>query len=88
MSLSKKFLRRCISCGAYRMKSDLIKITAEHNTGEIFVNPDSSVFGRSCYICKDKNCTKEAFHKMKISKVLKKNVNLKIKEKIMTVLAT
>lgn len=87
MSKAKRFLRKCISCGTYKNKNDLIKITTEHSTGEIRVNPDNSFFGRSCYICKDENCINNAFYKSKIAKIIKKNVNSDLKEKIMSVLA-
>lgn len=86
MSKEKRFLRKCVGCGEYKKKEDLIKITSEHNSGEIFVNPNSSVFGRSCYICRDENCINKAFRKLKIAKIMKRNVNSDLKETIMTVL--
>lgn len=86
MSEARRFLRKCVGCGEYKQKNELVKVTAEHNSGEIFVNPNGSIFGRSCYICKDENCVNKAFHKLKIAKILKKNVNSDVKEKIMTVL--
>ncbi len=86
MSEAKRFLRKCIGCGAYKVKSELIKITVESKTGEVFVNPQDNIFGRSCYICKDEKCVNSAFKKLKIAKIIKKNVNSDLKEKIMTVL--
>lgn len=86
MSKEKKFLRKCISCGEYRQKKDLIKITSVKQDDLIYVQPDGEHFGRSCYICKDKNCIDLAFKKSKISKIMKKNVPNSIKEKIITVL--
>lgn len=82
----KKFLRKCIGCGAYKQKSDLIKITKDSKTKEAVINPESGIYGRSAYICRDRNCINNAFKKMKISKILKQNVSENLKEKIMTVL--
>lgn len=88
MSDEKKFKRKCIGCGAYKNKTELIKITNETKTNEIFVNPSSKIYGRSAYICKDENCINSAFKKMKISKILKQNVSIQLKEKIMSILAS
>ena len=88
MSEAKRFLRKCISCGAYKPKEELIKITRVKEKGAVFINPDNSVFGRSCYICKTRDCVNMAFKKMKIAKILKNNVNSDLKEKILTVLET
>ena len=86
MSKEKRFLRKCIGCGAYRIKAELIKITTEHKTGEIYVNSQRGIYGRSCYICKDKDCINKAFQRKKITKIIKRNINTDIKEKIITVL--
>lgn len=88
MSSDKKFLRKCIGCGKYAEKKDLIKITAVKNEDEIFINPSSKHFGRSCYLCKDENCINTAFKKLRISKILRRNVDKTLKEKIITVLNT
>ena len=86
MASDKKFLRKCIGCGSYKEKNELIKITKDSKTQETFINPISKIFGRSCYICKDENCINSAFKKMKISKILKQNVSINLKDKIMSVL--
>lgn len=86
MTDSRKFLRKCIGCGIYKEKNELIKITKESKSGEIHINPPSNIYGRSCYICKDENCIDKAFKKLKISKALKKNTDTDLKEKISTVL--
>ncbi|MBQ2645437.1 YlxR family protein, partial [bacterium] len=56
LASDKKFLRKCIGCGSYKEKNELIKITKDSKTQETFINPISKIFGRSCYICKDENC--------------------------------
>ena len=86
MADSRKFLRKCVSCGSYKKKEELIKITKEGKTGEIYINPKTGICGRSCYICRDENCIKTAIKKLKISKNLRKNLSEDIKEKIITVL--
>ncbi len=86
MTDARKFMRKCITCGSYKQKEDLIKITKEGKTGEIYINPATNIYGRSCYICRDENCIKTAIKKMKISKNLRKNFSEEIKEKIITVL--
>lgn len=88
MSSDKKFLRKCIGCGKYAEKKDLIKITSVKNEDEVFINPDDKHFGRSCYVCKEEKCVDMAFKKSKISKILRKNVENSLKEKIITVLNT
>ena len=85
-SKEKKFLRKCVGCGEYKNKSDLIKITSEYRTGDVKINPTSDIFGRSCYICKNKDCVDLAFKKMKISKIFKRNIDSSQKEKINTIL--
>lgn len=84
--MANKFLRKCIGCGTYKQKDELIKITREAKTQEIHINPKNNIYGRSSYICKDRNCVNNAFKKMKISKILKQNVSINLKDEIMTIL--
>lgn len=86
MSRKDKFLRKCIGCDQFKKKIELIRIMKENITTDIIVNPSTKTFGRSVYICNDSNCVENAFKKMKISKFLKKKVDLDVKEKIKTVL--
>jgi hypothetical protein len=86
MKKEKKFLRKCIGCGEYKEKEELIKITRNYETQEIHIEPLNNVYGRSCYICKDENCLNKAFKKDKISKILRKKVDIEIKEKIIVLL--
>ncbi len=88
MSKERKFLRKCIGCGSYKGKDKLIRITKEHNSEQIYINKNNLIYGRSCYICKSINCINSAFRKMKISKILKKDIEIELKEKIITVLET
>ena len=62
--------RKCAGCGELKPREDMIKITKEHLTGEIIVNPDSKTFGRSVYLCYNQSCIENAFKKNKINRVL------------------
>ena len=81
-------LRKCVGCGRLLPQDDLIKITHDKSLDEVFINPDDKHFGRSCYVCKEEKCVDMAFKKSKISKILRKNVENSLKEKIITVLNT
>ena len=69
-------LRKCIACGILKPREDMIKITKESFNGNIVLNPDSKIFGRSAYLCYNQSCIDVAFKKNKINKVLKTNTNL------------
>jgi predicted RNA-binding protein YlxR (DUF448 family) len=74
--LTKDSLRKCIGCGELISRDSMIKITKEHSTGEVIVNPDSKTFGRSVYLCYNQNCIESAFKKNKINKILKTNISI------------
>ena len=66
--------RKCIACGEIKPKSDLIKITKEHSSGDIVVQPNSKTFGRSVYLCYNENCINTAVKKG-VNKLLKTNIS-------------
>ena len=68
--------RKCISCGKIKPREELIKITKEHTSGNLVVQPDSKTFGRSVYLCYNKNCIDMAFRKNRIYKMLKTSNNV------------
>ena len=78
--------RKCIGCSETKDARDLIKITKDYKTSELIINPDSYTFGRSVYICKNKQCIELALKKNKLSKFLKKYTAENEKENIKTVL--
>ncbi len=86
MGRKDKFLRKCISCNQYKEKKYLIRVMKNFIDNEILVEPKPLNFGRSAYICRDIECIETAFKKNKVSKILKKNVDIDVKEKIKTVL--
>jgi len=69
-------IRKCISCGAYKKRSELIKITKEKISGNIVTEPDSKTFGRSVYLCYNQSCIENAFKKNRINKALKTNADV------------
>lgn len=54
----------------------MIKITKEHSSGDVVIEPNSKTFGRSVYLCYNRNCIDNAFKKNRINKVLKTNSNI------------
>ena len=71
-----KHKRKCISCGCLKPREELIKITKEHTIGNIVVQPDSKIFGRSVYLCYNQICIDTAFKKNKLNKALKSNAKI------------
>ena len=61
---------------ALKPREDMIKITKEHSTGEVVVNPNSKTFGRSAYLCYNQDCIEQALKKKKINRVLKVNAQI------------
>lgn len=69
-------LRKCAGCGEIRPRKDLIRIMKTHDTKEIVVMPSSKQFGRSTYLCYNKECLKQAIKKKRLQKTLKKDVSI------------
>ena len=69
--------RKCIGCGELKPRENLIKITKEHTIGNIILEPISKVFGRSVYLCYNKDCINTALKKNRLNKALKTNEDLK-----------
>ena len=65
--------RKCVGCGEIKLRDNMIKITKEYKTGEIILNPDSKIFGRSAYLCYNQSCIETAQKKNKLNKILKTN---------------
>ncbi len=75
--------RKCVGCGKLKNRKDLIKITRENAHGNVIVNPDNKIFGRSVYLCYNNSCVENAFKKNKISKILKASVPEDLKGKLL-----
>src|SRR5574344_2578550 len=80
--MAKKVLRKCIGCLELKDRENLIKITKEHSTGEIIINPNTKIFGRSVYLCYNNSCIKDSLKKNKLAKFLKSNLSEDFKEKL------
>ena len=69
-------IRKCISCGELKKRSELIKVTNETKSGNVVIEPNSVTFGRSVYLCYNQSCIDNAFKKNKINKLLKTNAEI------------
>lgn len=75
-------MRKCIGCFETKNREDMIKITREYESGEVFINPNSKIFGRSVYLCYNNSCIKNALKKNKLAKFLKKNLTEELIKKL------
>lgn len=82
----KKFLRQCASCRSIKSKEELIRITKDYKTGEIKINFDGSVQGRSVYLCKNLLCIEKALKKNALDVLLKSKLPENVKLELSTVL--
>ena len=73
MTEKKPIIRQCCVCRKAADRDELIKITAEHSTKNLVINPDNKVFGRSVYVCKSKECVEKSLKKNLILNRLKLN---------------
>ena len=64
-------LRKCVGCGEFKPREDMIKITKEKSTENVVLNPNSKTFGRSAYLCYNQNCIEMALRKNKLCRILK-----------------
>ena len=72
-----KKLRKCVGCGGFKPREDMIKITKDHVTGELVINPNSKTFGRSAYLCYNQTCIVNALKKNRLNRALKTSQELK-----------
>ncbi|MFA7659517.1 MAG: YlxR family protein [Candidatus Gastranaerophilaceae bacterium] len=83
--MTKEVLRKCIGCFESKNREEMIKITREYKTKEIFINPNSKIFGRSVYLCYNKTCIENSLKKNKLAKFLKANLSEEFKETLRTI---
>lgn len=69
--------RKCVGCGTIKNRDELLKITKNSADGDIVLNPNSKIFGRSAYLCYNKKCIELALKKNKLNKALKSSKDLK-----------
>jgi len=73
--------RKCIACGKYDDRENMIRITRTAD-GEVFLNGNSKIFGRSAYICYNKTCVEDSLKKNRLQRVLKAQIPNDLKGKI------
>ncbi len=69
--------RKCVGCGEIKDAQKMMKLTKNHISGDIEINPNSKIFGRSAYLCYNKQCVEQALKKNKLNKALKTSKDLK-----------
>ena len=65
--MDKKPLRMCAICHERKEKSDLIKIV-KVKSGEIFVDTQNKINGRSVYLCHSDSCIEKAIKSKLLSR--------------------
>lgn len=83
--MKKEVLRKCIGCFELKNREEMIKITREAQSGEIFINPNSKIFGRSVYLCYNDCCIQNSFKKNKLAKFLKAALTEELKQTLITI---
>lgn len=76
--MSKPISRKCVGCGKIIERSNLVRIMKTYDSCEIILMPDSKHFGRSLYLCYNKECFKNAIKKKRFQKALKKDIPVSI----------
>ncbi len=82
--MEKETLRKCIGCFQAKNRKNMIKITREHGTQKIYINPNTKIFGRSVYLCYNNTCIKDALKKNKLAKFLKASLTDDLKDTLLT----
>lgn len=74
--------RKCIGCGIVKDRDTMIKITYDKKNNEVIINQSKRVFGRSVYLCYNKECISSALRKNRMDKMLKCTVSDNLKGKL------
>ena len=80
----KEIKRKCIGCFNTKNRGEMIRIIREHKSGDIFINPNSKIFGRSVYLCYNNCCIENSFKKNRLAKFLKTSLTEELKNKLRT----
>jgi len=83
--MKKQTIRKCIGCFKDFNREDMVKITREHDSNDIFINPNSKIFGRSVYLCYNIGCIENSFKKNKLAKFLKADLIEELKDKLRSI---
>jgi len=82
--MKKETQRKCIGCFENKNRDEMIKITRDSKTNEIFINPNTKIFGRSVYLCYNDTCIENSLKKNKLARFLKANLTEELKETLKT----
>ena len=77
--MKEEVLRKCVACGELKPREDMLKITKEFTAGNIVINPNSKIFGRSAYLCYNQKCIEQALKKKRINRALKISMSTDLK---------
>lgn len=77
--------RKCAGCGQLKNRDDMIKITCQSSDGQVILNPNSKIFGRSVYLCYNNLCIKGALKKNRLDKLLKTSIPESTKGKLINI---
>lgn len=80
-----EILRKCVGCFELKNRDEMIKITRDYKTNEIYINPNSKIFGRSAYLCYNISCVENTLKKNKLSRFLKTALTEELKETLRTI---
>lgn len=75
-----KPLRTCTSCRRKGEKNEFIKIV--RTNGDIVIDKDNKLNGRSMYICKNHDCISKAIKSRAVNRTFKTDVSEKIYEEL------
>lgn len=84
--MKKEVLRKCIGCFETKNRENMIKITREHDSDKIFINPNTKIFGRSVYLCYNDSCIENSLKKNKLAKFLKTGLDEELKKRLKTMI--
>jgi len=82
LTMNKQVERKCIGCFETKNREGMVKITREFKTNEIFINPNTKIFGRSVYLCYNGSCIEDSLKKNKLAKFLKAGLTEELKEQL------
>ena len=75
--------RKCAGCGKIQNRENMIKITRQSTGQELVINGNSKIFGRSAYLCYNKDCIEKALKKNRLQKILKAPISEELKGKLL-----
>ena len=77
MAKRKIPLRMCVACREMKEKSELVRIV-KTPSGEIMIDGGTKIGGRGAYICKSKQCLKNAEKTNALSRAFETSVSKEI----------